>query len=136
MDQILKITNSFQIELNGATSVITDIPVGSKIIYINILQSGVASNSWVECGSTLFRNYARDTQTYLSFTSTTTCNVVKTGNDNAFFNIVYLPPNATSTNNDQELSGDGIMMTYAFGIFMMIMMFNFFKGLFKVDRYE
>lgn len=120
-------------ELIGSGSYDLNIPIGSKIIHVDILQSGTASNSWLECGGMLLaKNYARDSESELAFTSTTTCTIWKTGTDDSTFSIVYVPPNATSSWITYDKQAD----IYIAGIFLFCFLLWFFRGIFHVNRYE
>lgn len=70
------------------------LPAGIRtIIGYSIQQSGQASDTLLKCGSdTIARNYARDAAfNQLSYHCSGSISVTKTGNDNIFISITYVP---------------------------------------------
>ena len=128
---------SYSKELISASTKVTDLPIGSKIVHVDIVQSGTASNSWLECGGMpIAYNYAKDVDIDLAFTSTTTCTIHKTGNDNSFFAIVYSSgyPTTTATYNFSGVDNGTFALFGGLLLFMLALFFT--KDRFKVDRYE
>lgn len=118
--------SSYSKHMIGATNYVTTIPTGSKIVHIDFLQSGTASNTWVECGGMeVARNFARDAEVYLAFTSTTTCSVKKTGNDQSFVTIVYYDASVSSSTAQilSNIADSAIGISY-------ILILSFFTALF------
>jgi hypothetical protein len=129
-------------ELLGAGSKNTQIPIGSKIVQVHIIQSGSGTESWLSCGGyKIATNYtttnSREANFYLSFTSTTTCNISKTGTDKSFFVINYSTPQQPSTTTASEtLTPDGIALVFGMAIAIVFASLFWWKNRFDIRRYE
>lgn len=107
------------------------------ILGLSIQQSGIASDSFVLCGQeTVAKNYAKEvSQVLLNFNCNDIIKVEKTGNDDAFFILTYVPyDTAVATTLPFYINGfsyDGIFI--GFVLFLMFII-SFFGGLWnKID---
>ena len=107
------------------------------ILGLSIQQSGTASDSFVLCGqATVAKNYAKEiSQVLLNAKCNDIIKVEKTGNDDAFFILTYVPYDTTvATTLPFYINGfsyDGIFIGFILFLSFMIM---FFGGLWnKID---
>lgn len=71
------------------------------ILGVSIQQSGVASNSWIECsGQIIALNYSKDLAfNPINYLCNGALTMAKTGNDKASFIVTYVPRDTASTTN-------------------------------------
>jgi len=126
---------SESVELLGPGSTSLSIPVGAKIFHIEILQSGTASESDVNCdGAIIARNYERDVEYSLAYTVVTSCEVSKTGNDDAFFAISYYPRSEVATPTILTIEKEVDVLFY--GLILLAIFMWFFRGIFDIKRHD
>lgn len=118
-------TRTISQELVGATTA-TILPTGTNtILHVSIKQSGVASDSWLYCGTSIVsKNYAQEfvpqEMRYLCKNEPMT--ISKTGTDNSFFIVTYVPRNLTLEPNLINY-GSGFMLFNAIILFFITMWF-------------
>ena len=118
-------------ELQGAGDFVFDNTTDPKtILGISIQQSGTASDSFVLCGAdTIAKNFSKElANVVLNYECNDILKVEKTGNDDAFFIITYVPyktiAGTTSPTFINGFSYDGILI----GLLLFLMFFLMFFG--------
>ena len=102
------------------------------IFAVKMVQSGVASNTEILCGSqTIAKNYAKDLeQTFLSYDCNGTISFSKTGADSSMVSIVYTDYNYISQEASRSAIADTAQITYNGIIIFLVVFFGllyFFK---------
>jgi len=142
MDYSLSNFKSDSVFFSGATTRTLNIPIGSKIVMVDVSKENAGNDILVSCGGmVLHADYSQaSSHTDLAFTSTTTCQASKTGGagDFASVSVIYasaptssasstiaVPENLTVSVPYLEI---GSSFAFFFGVvFFWIWMFQQFK---------
>lgn len=117
---------TFQHELQGAGS-FTLSSSTRTILGLSIQQSGVASNSWIECRGTIIAyNYSKDFGfNPMNYVCNGALTLSKTGQDSASFLITYVPRNIASTSaSTTQLFINGFSYGEVMTIMLLIFIFS------------
>jgi len=111
-------------ELIGASSYTCEIDDSEvfTILSIKMMQSGTASSTDLKCGtSTIAKNYAKDyEQTFLNYVCTSSISFSKTGNDNSFLQVVYVPYDLQNYGLSETIVDNAIVYGVLFVIYFVI----------------
>lgn len=98
------------------------LPVNAKIVHIDITESGTAGETIIKCGGrTLAESYTNSHSIETAEVATSTCQIVKTGSDDAFVRLVY------STEASKEVA----ILSVALFLFAFISGFHLFTNYLK-----
>jgi len=113
--------DSVTAEVKGAgTGNFPSLPVNAKIVHVDVTESGTAGETIISCGGrTLAESYTNSLSIETAVTPTSTCQIIKTGSDDAFVRLVY----STNTNPEIGYMATGLFLASFIAGFIMFVLY-------------